>query len=43
MEVFAVTSKLKLALKKRISTIITGYILITHIKRLKTLYDLGRK
>lgn len=40
---FAVTSKLKLVLKKRTSTIITGYILIVDIKRLKQLSRDGIK
>nr|DAR89772.1 MAG TPA: hypothetical protein [Caudoviricetes sp.] len=43
MAVFAITLKLKLALKKRTSTIITGHILITHIKRLKQLHYLCKK
>lgn len=36
MAVFAVTSKLKLALKKRYIRIITGYILIAEIKDLNS-------
>ena len=43
MAVFAVTSKLKLALKKRYIRIITGYILIAEIKRLKQLSRDGIK